>query len=52
MEQFYIDRENDFQEWYDVFGQKLYSSLSEKQLRAVWNSAYTLGALQNSKKGN
>jgi len=52
MEQFYTDRENDFQEWFTRFGQRIYSALDEKQLRAIWNSAYTQGALQNSREGN
>jgi hypothetical protein len=52
MEEFYQDRTNDFDKWYEDFGSTLYKEFTREQLESVFSHAYTLGALQNSTKGN
>jgi hypothetical protein len=52
MEQFYQDRTNDFENWYENFGTTIYKDISKEKLESIFSHAYTLGALQNSTKGN
>ena len=52
MEQFYQDRTNDFEKWYAEFGSTIYKDISKFDLESIFSHAYTLGALQNSTKGN
>jgi len=52
MEEFYQDRTNDFENWYENFGTTIYKDISKEKLESIFSHAYTLGALQNSTKGN
>lgn len=51
MEEFYQDRTNDFEDWFSKFGY-IYKNLEKFELEQIFSHAYTLGALQNSTKGN
>lgn len=52
MNEFYADRTADFEKWYATFGTSIYKDISKFDLEQIFSHAYTLGALQNSQKGN